>query len=181
MFVSRETQERIDKLEADNKALKKELGEAESNRPNTSGLKAALVIGWILFVLAAAAAYYFYAYPVKTTPEVTDQILTEEGPTDWVPPVDSGIVFRVQVGAFEEFSLEPFRAELDGIYSFRNDNLEKISLGNFSSFRKAQSFLDYMFELGFEDAYITAYQDGKPLGLMMAVKMQTSSTDGLQE
>ncbi|NVK04942.1 MAG: hypothetical protein HWD92_08965 [Flavobacteriia bacterium] len=181
MFVSRETQERIDKLEADNKALKKELGEAESNRPNTSGLKAAMVIGWVLFLLAAAATYYFYQQSQIVIEEPKDQILTKDGPTDWVPPVDSGIVFRVQVGAFEEFSLEPFRAELDGIYSFRNDNLEKISLGNFSSFRKAQSFLDYMFELGFEDAYITAYQDGKPLGLMMAVKMQASSSEGLQE
>lgn len=181
MFVSRETQERIDKLEADNKALRKQLGDAETSQPNTSGLKAGLVIGWVLFVVAAAGAYYFYAYPPESTPEVTDQILTEDGMSDWVQPVDSGIVFRVQVGAFKEFSLEPFRAQLDDVYSFKNDSLEKISLGNFKTLSEAQSFLDYMYELGFKDAYLTAYQDGKPIGLMVAIKKQSEADNGLQE
>lgn len=174
MFVPRETQERLTQLEAENKSLRKQLGEEVNNRPNTIRLKLFLILGWVFFMAAAIVAYLQYQKASNAT-GVVPQILTEEGLSDWVAPVDSGIVFRVQIGAFEDFSLEPFKAQLEEIYSVRNDTLERIGLGSFEEFSKAQEFLDYVYELGFEDAYITATLDGKAIGLMQAIRTQAPS------
>lgn len=175
MFVSRETQERIDKLEAEKAELLSRLEESESKKSTKPGMNPALVLAWVLFVLAAAAAVYFYFQSNKTVdPYQHIDITTANGVEDWHAVPDSGVVYRIQIGAFTDFTLDSLSDGLDGVYSFKNDSFEKISLGHFRDIDRAQGFLNKMVELGFEYAYITAYKDGEPIGLLHAMKMEAS-------
>lgn len=174
MFVSRETQERLDNLEQENSDLRKQIGEMENSKPNTTPLRTAMIIGWVMFVLATALAIYLYENSIEVEKTDTVEIVTASGPQDWNVIPDSNIVYTVQIGAFAEFDIKPYAADLEGVYMFENDNLQKVSLGTFSTFNKAQEFLSEMSEMGLEFAYVVAYENGKPIGLMHAVKKQAS-------
>lgn len=171
MFVSRETQEKIDALESENAELKKKLSEVEAmNSSSKSSLKTGMIIAWVLFVVAAAAAIYFYLKPGAASVDSSTPIYTASGKLDWNTIPDSSITYTVQIGAFAEFDIAPFASQLEGVYVFENDSLQKLSLGTFSNFTQAQTFLHKMSEMGLEFAYITVYKNGEPIGIMDARK-----------
>ena len=73
----------------------------------------------------------------------------------------SGIVFRVQIGAFSELGMP---ADLDG----EGDNMDleeeggmqKIIIGKFRDIDRADRVRTYMQKIGIPDAWVVAYQDG---------------------
>lgn len=74
---------------------------------------------------------------------------------------DSGVVFKVQIGAFRNKDLskyfdnsENFGGENDG------DGVQKITLGRFRDYWEADTFKKYLREMGVNDAWIVPYKDG---------------------
>jgi len=72
-----------------------------------------------------------------------------------------GLVFRVQLGAYEKLNLP---ATLDGEDDNMDlemvDGLQKIIIGKYPDVESADALRDYMRKLGIPDAWVVAYQDG---------------------
>ena len=74
---------------------------------------------------------------------------------------DSGVVFKVQIGAFRNKDLSKyfennpnFGGESD------DDGIQKITLGRFRDYWEADTFKKYLREMGVNDAWIVPYKDG---------------------
>ena len=74
---------------------------------------------------------------------------------------DSGVVFKVQIGAFRNKDLSKyfennpnFGGENDG------DGVQKVNLGRFRDYWEADTFKKYLREMGVNDAWIVPYKDG---------------------
>lgn len=74
---------------------------------------------------------------------------------------DSGVVFKVQIGAFRNKDLSKyfennpnFGGENDG------DGVQKVTLGRFRDYWEADTFKKYLREMGVNDAWIVPYKDG---------------------
>ena len=79
---------------------------------------------------------------------------------------DSGVVFKVQIGAFRNKDLskyfdntENFSGETD------EDGTQKITLGRFRDYWEADTFKKYLREMGVSDAWIVPYKDGKRVAM----------------
>lgn len=74
---------------------------------------------------------------------------------------DQGLVFRVQIGAYQNQSL----AEYDTSENFNEDNgpnnLQMYTLGNFRDYWEADKFKKYLRKMGVRDAWIVPYEDGQ--------------------
>lgn len=74
-------------------------------------------------------------------------------------PDMSGVVFKVQIGAYKERDMKDF----DGQEHFTIDSeedVQKFSLGNFRDYWEADSFKKHLREMGVKDAWIVSYKDG---------------------
>jgi len=73
-----------------------------------------------------------------------------------------GLVFRVQVGAFEKFDLSKYLSETSNdFWGETADDLNKYCMGKFRDYNMAEAFRADMQKLGIKDAWVVAYQDGK--------------------
>ena len=74
---------------------------------------------------------------------------------------DQGLVFRVQIGAYQNRSL----AEYDTSENFNEENgpddLQMYTLGNFRDYWEADKFKKYLRAMGVKDAWIVPYEDGQ--------------------
>ena len=78
------------------------------------------------------------------------------GPVD-----DSGVVFKVQIGAFRNKDLSKY-FENNPNFGGENDDdgMQKITLGRFRDYWEADTFKKYLREMGVNDAWIVPYKDG---------------------
>ena len=74
---------------------------------------------------------------------------------------DQGLIFRVQIGAYQNQSL----AEYDTSENFKEDNgpnnMQMYTLGNFRDYWEADKFKKYLRIMGVKDAWIIPYEDGQ--------------------
>jgi vacuolar-type H+-ATPase subunit I/STV1 len=79
---------------------------------------------------------------------------------------DSGVVFKVQIGAFRNKDLSKY---FDNTESFSGENTEdgvqKITLGRFRDYWEADTFKKYLREMGVTDAWIVPYKDGNRVAM----------------
>lgn len=76
---------------------------------------------------------------------------------DW----DKGVVFRVQIGAFEKGQdATEFSEGNDEFNAEKADGMQKVTLGNFRDYWVADKFKKYLREMGVKDAWIVPYKDG---------------------
>jgi hypothetical protein len=89
---------------------------------------------------------------------------------------EEGIVYRVQIGAYQEYNLENYKINLDGLgQDTSNAEFTKMVLGGFSNVLDAQEFQQQMARLGLETAYIVAFKDGAPIGVLESEIESTNS------
>ncbi|WP_340198773.1 SPOR domain-containing protein [Ascidiimonas sp. W6] len=70
-------------------------------------------------------------------------------------------VFTVQIAAFEENKLSLLPVSLNNTQMVRNNPFYSYSLGVFETIKEAQSFRYELSKIGFEDAFVVSYVDGK--------------------
>lgn len=76
---------------------------------------------------------------------------------DW----DKGVVFRVQVGAYEKGDASEFSDGNEEFNTEQADDMQKITLGNFRDYWKADKFKKYIRKVGVKDAWIVPFKDGQ--------------------
>ena len=180
LFIPQEVKEKIAALENENEALKAELLRAEETQlqpdppaPN-NGLVWVLLIALLIAIAGIVYLFFFYKSASVVTPQQDEQaVMLRDGKIEkWNRAGDSTIVFRVQLGAYQDFSLDKYKQNIEGLYQDSIDGINKISLGAFSRLADAQEFQSKMVNLGLENVYIVAYENKSPIGLIEAEKKQ---------
>jgi len=77
--------------------------------------------------------------------------------------IDDTVIYAVQVGAFEEGGIELYSNNLIQFTEVRKDDFYKYSLGAFETLEEAQTFRKEIVRLGFKDAFVASYKNGKRL------------------
>ncbi|MBN2165747.1 MAG: hypothetical protein JW717_05670 [Marinilabiliaceae bacterium] len=80
--------------------------------------------------------------------------------------INSSIIYSIQIGAFEGKDLSMFESNFTkNIRQDRYGAINQISVGLFTKYNHATSFLSIIKDLGFKDAFIMALRDGKKTNL----------------
>jgi hypothetical protein len=83
-----------------------------------------------------------------------------ENTLDLSGAVEKGVVFKLQVGAFEKVKLPEDLNDAKNLATEDKSNVQKILLGKFRDYDMAKKFQGYLKEMGLKDAWIVSYKDG---------------------
>ena len=72
-----------------------------------------------------------------------------------------GVVFKVQIGAFEKKDMSKFFDNNPMFSGLDENGLQKITIGFFKDYWEADTFKKYLREMGVKDAWIVPFKDGK--------------------
>ena len=79
---------------------------------------------------------------------------------------DSGVVFKVQVGAFRNKDLSKYFENTENFSGeTTEEGVQKITLGRFRDYWEADNFKKYLREMGVSDAWIVPFKDGKRVAM----------------
>ncbi|MDA0196615.1 MAG: Ezrin/radixin/moesin family protein [Bacteroidetes bacterium] len=74
---------------------------------------------------------------------------------------ESGVVFKVQIGAFKNKDLSKYLDKGDEFQGEDTEGLKKYTLGVFRDYWEADTFKKYLREMGVKDAWIVSFRDGQ--------------------
>lgn len=80
---------------------------------------------------------------------------------DHSPMSMDGIVFKVQIGAFEKGDMSKFFNNNPMFTGQDEDGMQKVTIGFFRDYWEADTFKKYVREMGVKDAWIVPFKDGK--------------------
>ena len=174
MFIPHEVKEKVENLEQEVKKLKAEnldLNNSE-RQPEKNNYPAAVIFLGILLIVSIAVNVYLFSF-VNTTETMDEQAridsvsfyLDGEIVKMSTEPT-AGMVYRVQIGAYQEYNLEEYAPNLDGLNEDASGAFTKISLAGFSDILKAQAFQQEAARMGLDRAYIVAFKDDVPVGVL---------------
>lgn len=81
-----------------------------------------------------------------------------------------GIVFRVQLGAFQQNRLDEGLDTSNNLALEEADNLQKVVVGQFRNYDNAKVLRDRLRRMGASDAFIVAYRNGQRISVQDALK-----------
>lgn len=81
-----------------------------------------------------------------------------------------GIVFRVQIGAFEKTKMDANMATGDNMTVEQEGGLQRITVGNFRSHADAIGLRDRLRAMGVKDAFVVGYRDGQRIDVNEAIR-----------
>lgn len=179
LFIPQETKDKIAALENENEALRTALEDLRNTEVQVAKPKKSPAVGalTVLFILALAAiGYLLYImnnHPAHPQEESTEAVLLRDGKIEkWNTLPEDGLVYRVQIGAYQDFSLEKYKQNAEGLHQDSINGINKVSIGAFSRLADAQDFQQKMVQLGLENAYVVAYKNNQPIGLIEAKKQE---------
>lgn len=96
-----------------------------------------------------------------STQEARNALNSKPASTPQISPMSSdGVVFKVQVGAFEKKDLSSFFDNNPMFSGETEEGMQKITLGFFRDYWEADTFKKHLREMGVKDAWIVPYKDG---------------------
>ena len=83
-----------------------------------------------------------------------------------------GTIYCVQIGAYTGISLDEFKGNMVSLQQDSYEGINQLTLGRFRDYDKAMRFLSVVQQIGFHDAFIMSFRNGRrvPLQEMQAVK-----------
>ncbi len=86
-------------------------------------------------------------------------------------PMLSGVVFRVQIGAFKVNKMDADLATGNNmLLNEAADGFQKVQVGEFRSYASARRLRDQLRKTGIRDAFVVATQDGQPIDAKIAAQ-----------
>ncbi len=73
---------------------------------------------------------------------------------------DYGVWFRVQIGAFGQYKVDPNVATTDELSIEEQEQMQKFSLGRFRTYSDAKDLQKHLMSIGIIDAWVVSYKDG---------------------
>ncbi|MCM5663541.1 SPOR domain-containing protein [Galbibacter mesophilus] len=77
--------------------------------------------------------------------------------------IEPEVIYAVQVAALKNKDLSLYSEGLKSINKFKDKSFNKYSLGSFLNLEDAKTFRKELIALGFEDAFVASYKNGKRL------------------
>ena len=74
---------------------------------------------------------------------------------------EKGLTYKVQIGAYESFNMNEFFQNPKIIQAYGDKRFNKYLIGNFPSQQRAKSFSKKVGQMGFRDAWVVPYIDGR--------------------
>jgi prefoldin subunit 5 len=93
----------------------------------------------------------------NTQPKASERSVNTGGGID----ENTGIVFKVQIGAFAKKDLKKFAASAQNFSADSDGKINRYSIGSFRDYWEADTFKKYLREMGVKDAWIVSFKDGK--------------------
>ncbi|MCB0642775.1 MAG: hypothetical protein KDC44_14100 [Phaeodactylibacter sp.] len=92
------------------------------------------------------------------------------------PPADPnalpmGVIYRVQIGAYAQNTMPTDLDTTDGM-DVETSDIQKIVLGQFRDYNKAEQLKAHLVRIGVEDAWIVSYIDGNRVSIEEAMNAQ---------
>ncbi len=140
----------------------------------------AIVVGLLIFGLIYSFTHYNSSNEVENTivqaapqseiqqPEDSALIALEAETTT----EEEGLIYRVQIGAFQNFNIESLGARQSDVITKRTSNGKfTYAVGNFSTYTGASELKANLKELGFKDAFIVATNNGDDISIEEALEL----------
>ena len=88
-----------------------------------------------------------------------------------------GIVYCVQIGAYTGINLDEYKENLVSLQQDSYEGINQLTLGRFVNHDKANEFLAIIRQIGFRDAFIMSFKNGRrvPLKVQETSEMQSES------
>ncbi len=104
---------------------------------------------------------------------VTDKtVYTDEKPIPMDEPLPSGIVYRIQLGAFSNPQKPSFFKGIVPVYGYRTGNIIRYYIGNLTRYADAEKALTTVKQKGFKDAFIVAWYNGTRVSTQRAQQLE---------
>jgi uncharacterized small protein (DUF1192 family) len=101
------------------------------------------------------------------------EVLKEQASRPDVATAARGLIFRVQIGAYEKFNMNQYAGQTGSNFTGESyDALNKFLIGEFRDYNMAQAFRRDIIKLGIRDAWVVAYSDGTRIDIKEAMRMQ---------
>ncbi len=97
------------------------------------------------------------------------QILKPNQDTLTIEIPRDGILFSVQIGAYNTFDLTQFTRNMISIHQDTYEGINQLSLGVFPHYSEASEFLKIVKEIGFKDAFVMATRFGQRIKIQEAL------------
>lgn len=98
------------------------------------------------------------------------EVVTERGSTVTATPDMSGIVFRVQLGAFKKRQVNGALTTDPNLLVEDENGLQRVTIGHFREFEKAKELRDHIVAMGVKGAWVVPYKNGERISLKEAMK-----------
>ncbi len=98
------------------------------------------------------------------------EVVTERGSTVIAIPDMSGIVFRVQLGAFKKRQVNGALTTDPNLLVEDENGLQRVTIGHFREFEKAKELRDHIVAMGVKGAWVVPYKNGERISLKEAMK-----------
>lgn len=85
---------------------------------------------------------------------------------------DDGIFFSVQVGAYTNINMSKFKNYMVSLHQVEYGELNQFTLGILPTYEDALEFRNVVKTMGFEQAYITAIQNGERINIQEAIQQR---------
>ena len=83
-----------------------------------------------------------------------------------------GIIFAIQIGAYTGIDLDKYEDNLLGINQDTYEGINQFTLGEFIEYNEADEFLKVVRGMGFEDAFIMSFKNGRRINIQNALAMR---------
>jgi len=179
MFIPHEVKQKLEDLEKEVKRLNLENQDLR-NTPLAQPAKKSMIPALLGVLLVISIALNLYLYKNQTVVVEDNTEYLDSVTFYWdnqlvnmstMPQAD--VFYSVQIGAYEDFDLKPYRINLDELVEdTTNAPFTKMVLGRFSNVLDAQDFQQEMARLGLVNAYIVAHKNDVPFGVLDAEKLR---------
>lgn len=95
--------------------------------------------------------------------------------------ITAGLIFKVQIGAFQYFDMNKYLSETKNFEGESADNLNKYTLGKFRDYDMASTFKKDIRKMGIRDAWVVPYMDGVRITMTEAKKYMMNQGSGSGE
>lgn len=103
------------------------------------------------------------------------KIITPTADTSEFSIPEDRIFFSVQIGAYLGVDLHQFRKNLVSLHQDVYAEINQFTLGVFPTYSEAQKFREIVQRIGFQDAYIVAFEEGHRINIQDALKKRAQA------
>ncbi len=198
--ISELEKKKFEKLEQENLHLYDTLKKSKANASKAQGKSAFFLVLFILTLVGFACYYFFAGNNLKQETELVkakqdikqlkkendklvnsnkelQQIITEKEndknennnySTNWKT---TNLIYTLQIGGYTKFKLQFISDSFLNMLEYEDDGMIKYSLGLFSKYKEAESFMRKLHIMGI-DCFLTARYKGEKISIVKAKRLE---------